>query len=41
MFAWWWLVVMFFVGAFLGAMIMGVCAYDNMRRGGKKWWEDD
>ena len=41
MFAWWWLVVMFFIGAVLGAMIMGICAYDNMRRDGKKWWEDE
>ena len=42
MFAWWWLVVMFFLGAFVGVMIMGFCTMnDSDLKNAKKWWDDE
>ena len=43
MFSWWWLVVMFLLGAFVGFLLMGIIAYDNAKlyKDGKRWWDDD
>lgn len=38
--AWWWGILLFVAGACAGAIVMGVCAYDNAHSG-RKWWEDD
>lgn len=43
MIAWWWIPVVFLFGTCFGAALMGVCAYDNVKRSrsGKRWWEDE
>jgi len=38
--AWWWSILLFIAGACVGAVVMGVCAYDSTHNG-KKWWEDN
>jgi hypothetical protein len=38
--AWWWAIVFLIIGACFGAVVMGVCAYDNVKNN-RKWWEDD
>jgi len=38
--AWWWSILLFIAGACVGAVVMGVCAYDSVHNG-KKWWDED
>ena len=38
--SWWGYILVFIAGACVGAVLMGVCAYDRVHSG-KKWWEDD
>ena len=40
MILWWWFPVALIAGACVGAVLMGVCAYDRVNSR-KKWWEDD
>lgn len=37
---WVWVAVAFIIGACIGAVLMGIVAYDNVKSG-RKWWEDD
>lgn len=42
MIAWWWIPIVFIVGALFGVVVMAVCAADNANRNadGKRWWEE-
>ena len=42
MLPWWITIIVFIGGVCFGAVLMGVCAYDNVKRcqTGKRWWED-
>lgn len=41
MFAWWWLVVMFFIGVFVGLVLMGLRAMNNSDLKNARKWDDD
>ena len=43
MISWWWIPIILMAGAMIGAVIMGVCAANNVNknRDGKRWWEDE
>ena len=42
MFAWWWLIVMFVIGACVGAGIMGFLTMNDADlKNAKKWWDDE
>ena len=41
MFAWWWLIIALFVGAFIGAMLMGICAANRADLGNARKWDDE
>lgn len=38
--SWWGYILVFIAGACVGAVVMGICAYDKAC-GKNKWWEDD
>lgn len=39
--AWWWSILLFLAGAFVGAVLMGVIAYDNVKRSKERWNDDE
>lgn len=41
--SWWWAIVFLMAGAFLGMMIMALCAIngEESHKDKKKWWEDE
>ena len=41
MFAWWWLIIALIVGACLGAVLMGICAYNRSDLENARGWDDE
>ena len=41
MFAWWWLLIMFIIGAIVGVILMGLCAINNSDLRNARKWDDD
>ena len=38
--AWWWSILLFLAGAAVGALIMGIIAYDNVKRDKDGWYDE-
>ena len=41
MFAWWWLVIMLFIGVFMGIILMGLCCANRSDLENARKWDDD
>ena len=41
MFAWWWLIIAFFAGAFVGMILTAIAAANRSDLGNARKWEDD